>query len=65
MPQDATIRMLIVLLWDALGIAKATDLYAVDWDTMGCPVEARTGNEDEERGCSQSPLAPPHGPGCP
>ena len=26
MPQDATIRMLIVLLWDALGIAKATDL---------------------------------------
>ena len=33
MPQDATIRMLIVLLWDALGIAKATDLYAVDWDT--------------------------------
>ena len=35
MSQDATIRMLIVLLWDALGIAKATNLYAVDWDTMG------------------------------
>ena len=35
MSQDATIRMLIVLLWDALGIAKATDLYAVDWDTRG------------------------------
>ena len=33
MSQDATIRMLIVLLWDALGIAKATDLSAVDWDT--------------------------------
>ena len=35
MDQDANIRLLIVLLWDALGIAKATDLYAVDWDTMG------------------------------
>ena len=33
MPQDATIRMLIVLLWDALGIAQATDLWAVHWDT--------------------------------
>ena len=33
MSQDATIRMLIVLLWDALGIAKATALWAVDWDT--------------------------------
>ena len=33
MTRDATIRMLIVLLWDALGIAKATDLSAVDWDT--------------------------------
>ena len=33
MPQDATIRMLIVLLWDALGIAKATDLWTVHWDT--------------------------------
>ena len=33
MPQDATIRMPIVLLWDALGIAKATDLYAVDWES--------------------------------
>ena len=32
-PQDATIRMPIVLLWDALGIAKATDLWAVHWDT--------------------------------
>ena len=33
MSQDANIRLLIVLLWDALGIAKATDLWAVDWDT--------------------------------
>ena len=60
MPQDATIRMLIVLLWDALGIAKATDLSAVDLGHQGCPVAVRTGNADEERGCSQSPLAPPH-----
>ena len=33
MSQDANIRLLIVLLWDALGIAKATALWAVDWDT--------------------------------
>ena len=31
MSQDATIRLLMVLLWDALGIAKATDLEAVNW----------------------------------
>ena len=59
MPQDATIRMLIVLLWDALGIAKATALYAVDWDTRvsSGSTARKTG---AERGCSQSPLAPPH-----
>ena len=32
MSQAATIRMLIVLLWDALGIARAIDLWDVDWD---------------------------------
>ena len=32
MSQAATIRMLTVLLWDALGIAKAIDLWDVDWD---------------------------------
>ena len=33
MSQAATIRMLIVLLWDALGIARAIDLWDVDWDS--------------------------------
>ena len=59
MPQDATIRMLIVLLWDALGIAKATDLYAVDWDTMG--VLWRHGRETRMRnGDVLDPLWLPH-----
>ena len=47
MPQDATIRMLIVLLWDALGIAKATDLWAVHWD--GTP-GLSSGGTDGKRG---------------
>ena len=59
MPQDATIRMLIVLLWDALGIAKATDLYAVDWDTRG--VLWRHGRETRMRnGDVLNPLWLPH-----
>ena len=59
MPQDATIRMLIVLLWDALGIAKATDLYAVDWDTRG--VLWRHGRETRMRnGDVLDPLWLPH-----
>ena len=33
MSQAATIRMLIVLLWDALDIARAIDLWDVDWDS--------------------------------
>ena len=45
--QDATIRMLIVLLWDALGIAKATDLYAVDWESR--VVQWRYGRETRMR----------------
>ena len=32
MSQAATIRMLIVLLWDALGIARPVNLWDVDWD---------------------------------
>ena len=59
MDQDATIRMLIVLLWDALGIAKATDLYAVDWDTRG--VLWRHGRETRTRtGKVLCPLWLPH-----
>ena len=51
--------MLIVLLWDALGIAKATDLYAVDWDTMG--VLWRHGRETRMRnGVVLDPLWLPH-----
>ena len=58
MPQDATIRMLIVLLWDALGIAKATDLSAVDWDTRD--VQWRYGHETRMRnGDVLNPLCPP------
>ena len=59
MPQDATIRMLIVLLWDALGIAKATDLSAVDWDTRD--VQWRYGRETRMRnGDVLNPLWLPH-----
>ena len=59
MTQDATIRVLIVLLWDALGIAKATDLYAVNWDTMG--VLWRHGRETRMRnGDVLNPLWLPH-----
>ena len=60
MPQDATIRMLIVLLWDALGIAKATDLAAVDWDTRA--VQWHRGRETRMRnGDVLNPLwLPPH-----
>ena len=59
MPQDATIRMLIVLLWDALGIAKATDLSAVDWDTRD--VQWRYGHETRMRnGDVLNPLWLPH-----
>ena len=59
MPQDETIRMLIVLLWDALGIAKATDLAAVDWDTRG--VLWRHGRETRMRnGDVLNPLWLPH-----
>ena len=59
MTRDATIRMLIVLLWDALGIAKATDLYAVDWDTRG--VLWRHGRETRMRnGDVLDPLWLPH-----
>ena len=58
MPQDATIRMLIVLLWDALGIAKATDLSAVDWETR--EVQWRYGRETRMRnGDVLNPLWPP------
>ena len=59
MTQDATIRMLIVLLWDALGIAMATDLAAVDWDTMD--VLWRHGRETRMRnGDVLNPLWLPH-----
>ena len=59
MPQDATIRMLIVLLWDALGIAKATDLSAVDWETRD--VQWRYGRETRMRnGNVLNPLWLPH-----
>ena len=59
MPQDATIRMLIVLLWDALGIAKATALYAVDWDTR--VVQWQYGREKRVRnGDVLNPLWLPH-----
>ena len=59
MPQDATIRMLIVLLWDALGIAKATALYAVDWDTRA--VQWHRGREKRVRnGDVLNPLWLPH-----
>ena len=59
MSQDATIRMLIVLLWDALGIAKATDLSAVDWDTR--EVQWRYGRETRMRnGDVLNPLWLPH-----
>ena len=65
MPQDATIRMLIVLLWDALGIAKATDLSAVDWETR--EVQWRYGRETRMRnGDVLNPLCPPpHDPSRP
>ena len=59
MPQDANIRMLIVLLWDALGIAKATALYAVDWDTRA--VQWHRGREKRVRnGDVLNPLWLPH-----
>ena len=59
MTQDATIRMLIVLLWDALGIAKATDLSAVDWETR--EVQWRYGRETRMRnGDVLNPLWLPH-----
>ena len=59
MPQDATIRMLIILLWDALGIAKATDLYAVDWESR--VVQWQYGREKRVRnGDVLNPLWLPH-----
>ena len=59
MTQDATIRMLIVLLWDALGIAQATDLSAVDWDTRD--VQWRYGRETRMwNGDVLNPLWLPH-----
>ena len=59
MPQDATIRMPIVLLWDALGIAKATDLYAVDWESR--VVQWQYGREKRVRnGDVLNPLWLPH-----
>ena len=59
MPQDATIRMLIVLLWDALGIAHATALYAVDWESR--VVQWQYGREKRVRnGDVLNPLWLPH-----
>ena len=59
MTQDATIRVLIVLLWDALGIAKATDLWAVDWEARD--VLWRHGRETRMRnGDVLNPLWLPH-----
>ena len=59
MPQDATIRILIVLLWDALGIAKATALYAVDWESR--VVQWQYGREKRVRnGDVLNPLWLPH-----
>ena len=59
MPQDATIRMLIVLLWDALGIAKATALGAVDWNARS--VQWYKGRETRMRnGDVLNPLWLPH-----
>ena len=59
MPQDATIRMLIVLLWDALGIAKATDLWAVHWESR--VVQWQYGMENRVRnGDVLNPLWLPH-----
>ena len=59
MDQDANIRLLIVLLWDALGIAKASKLWGVDWDTR--VIQWYKGRETRMRdGAVLNPLRPLH-----